>query len=66
MSAEKPQCHHLYTRRAGWWRHRVTWFRYRCVKCGYLTRHYDTIDRWMSRPIHQHMSVAYSGYNTTR
>ena len=41
-------------------------YRWRCVRCGLVTRHYDSIDAGMSRPIHPRMSVAFKGLNTVR
>lgn len=39
--------------------------RWRCVKCGFITRSYDSVDGMGQRPIHPHMSVAMRGFNTT-
>ena len=57
-------CRHIFTRRPWWWLHRISWMRWECLKCKYRTRTYDTVDRWMTRPVHPHMSVALPGYNT--
>lgn len=38
--------------------------RWRCTCCGFVTRHYDSLDGRMTRPIHNHMSVAMKGVNT--
>lgn len=53
-------CEHLF-RRFRRWPVKIRW---RCDKCGYTTRHYDSTDRMMTRPIHGHMSVAFKGFNT--
>lgn len=65
MTRMEAFCEHLFARRRFWWLHRVSWMRWACVKCGETTRTYDTVDGWMTRPIHPHMSVAVPGYNTT-
>lgn len=56
-------CAHRFLRVAGAWRTTKN-ERYRCVLCGFLTRHYDSIDGQAGRPVHPHMSVAYRGVNT--
>lgn len=59
------KCAHSYFRRRWWW-FLHPWNRWRCRKCGDLTRTYDTVDAWMTRPIHPHMSVALPGFNTEK
>ena len=59
--AEAPR--HWFVRRKWWWLRRRD-NRYICIDCKMVTRHYDTLDRWMSRPVHASMSVAYRGVNT--
>ena len=65
-TVEATLCKHSFARRRLWWLHRVSWMRWQCVRCGETTRAYDTVDGWMTRPIHPHMSVAVPGYNTTK
>lgn len=58
------KCRHYFVRRPWWFLHRVRWMRWECTICGHTTRTYDTVDRWMTRPVHAHMDVAYPGFNT--
>lgn len=55
------RCEHVFARFRRW----PIKDRWRCVRCGLVTRHYDGIDLSMSRPVHSRMSVAMKGYNTT-
>jgi hypothetical protein len=57
------EARHWFVRRKWWWLRRRD-NRYVCVACGFISRHYDNLDRWMSRPVHIGMSVAYKGVNT--
>lgn len=65
---ETMKCAHVFIRRRGWWYKfwLPVWTRWVCQKCGITTRTYDTVDAWMTRPIHRHMSVAFPGYNTAK
>jgi hypothetical protein len=54
---------HRFFRRPWWWLRRHD-SRYVCWVCGMVTGHYNSLDRRMSRPIHENMSVAYRGVNT--
>lgn len=60
-------CEHLFTRNGkrkveGYWLRKPWW---RCVRCRFETRTYDSIDRMAMRPIHSHMTVAMVGFNAT-
>jgi hypothetical protein len=65
--AEQPSgaCAHRF-RRVGRWPFTPKHKRWRCDLCGFLTRHYDSIDGRMGRPMHPHMSVACIGVNTVQ
>ena len=61
--SDRADKRHWFVRRRWWWlRHKNN--RYVCIDCGLVTRHYDGLDCWMSRPVHKGMSVAYRGVNT--
>jgi len=64
IHAAEPTCppHRFQPRSWRWLRRRDS--RWVCVVCGYLSRHYDGLDRYMTRPVHPKMSVAYRGVNT--
>lgn len=55
------RCAHMFTRFR--WARNARW---RCVHCGLVTRTYDSVDAWCQRPVHEYMSIAVRGFNTTR
>jgi len=61
----KQPCEHCF-RRLPFPKWLFTKYRWTCVYCGFNTKHYDSIDRAMTRPIHPRMAVAYKGFNTCR
>ena len=68
MADEKgAKCVHSFARHGrrkveGYWLRQKWW---KCVRCGYESRSYDSVDRMMTRPVHPLISVAIPGYNTT-
>ncbi|NHC12919.1 hypothetical protein [Motilibacter deserti] len=59
---EGGRCAHEFTRFRPW---PVT-LRWRCRRCGLVTRYYDGMDVGMGRPMTRHMDVALRGVNTVK
>lgn len=59
-AGRKPSCAHRYERFRRW----PIRLRWRCIKCGDVSRLYDSIDGQAGRPVHPHMSVVVKGVNT--
>jgi hypothetical protein len=57
------RCRHLFTKRKLWLFKKD---KYICINCSMTTRHYDSVDGMMNRPIHPYMSVALNGANTVK
>ena len=60
---DPTKCAHRFMQRPWPWL-RIRDCRWICVDCLMLTRHYNSLDRQMGRPVHRRMTVAYRGVNT--
>ena len=56
-------CTHLFAHRRFWWL-RSTSNRWQCVNCGLITRHIGIEERIAEVFIHEHITLAVTGYNT--